>query len=97
MFTDTGLLAHWGLRLEAPDRRGTSLQRIGKYSVATASPGRLTGACDVRDGGLEAHCRIGRGEAVVIADADFLNTDALQNAAQNLDALLEQLASLEHP
>ena len=95
MFMDTGLLAHWGLQLEVPDERGLLVRKLGSYRVMIASPGRLTGSCEVRDDGLDARCRVGKGEATVIADADFLNMSALGPGAEhNLDALLEQLARL---
>lgn len=101
-FADTGLLSHWGLRLDAPDARGPRTGRIGQQEVMTASPGTLiaaTTACQVEPGGLVAHCRIGRGQAVIIADADFLNSEgagALDGpTAANLDAMLAQLALLE--
>ena len=43
-----------------------------------------------------ARCRIGRGRATVIADADLLNVEQLGNPARdNLDALLAELAELE--
>jgi len=97
MFMDTGLLAHWGLTLEAPDERGPKVGRIGGADVLTASPGTLSGsACVVGGGGLVAHCRIGKGHATVIADADFLNVDDLDGPTDhNLDALLDELAGLE--
>ena len=97
MFMDTGLLAHWGLTLEAPEERGPKVGRIGGADVLTASPGTLSGsACVVGGGGLVAHCRIGKGHATVIADADFLNVDDLDGPTDhNLDALLDELAGLE--
>ena len=97
MFMDTGLLAHWGLTLEAPEERGPKVGRIGGADVLTASPGTLSGsACVVGGGGLVAHCRIGKGHATVIADADFLNVDDLDGPTEhNLDALLDELAGLE--
>ena len=95
MFVDTGLLGHWGLQLEAPDERGLLVRKLGRYRVMTASPGSLQGRCEIRDDGLDARCRIGKGQAIVVADADFLNTAALgEGAEHNLDALLEQLARL---
>lgn len=102
MFADTGLLARWGLRLDAPDATGTRLERVGDYDVLATSPGTLVAtarACRVEDGGLVARCRIGRGSVTVIADADFL--DAGSNGGldgptwRNLDALLAELARLE--
>jgi hypothetical protein len=96
MFADTGLLAHWGLRLLAPDQRGPSRAKLAGFDVLAMSPGSLSGSCPGGSEGLVAHCRIGRGEAIVVADADFLDADALGSAApRNLDALLALLARLE--
>lgn len=78
-FADTGLLMHWGLELEAPPLN----------SEGTA--GTLSGnKCRIEDDGLVAHCAIGRGQATVIADADFLNSDG------KLDLLGDELARLEN-
>lgn len=95
MFMDTGLLAHWGLKLVAPDKRGAEVRTLGSYRVITISSGYLEGACKIGSGALDADCRIGKGGAIIIADADFLNTPALGDAAShNLDALMEELARL---
>ena len=95
-FADTGLLAHWGLRLEAPRKGGPRQLELAGRSVRTSSPGSLAGGCHIAGQGLVAHCRVGKGEATIIADADFLNVEALDGPAQgNLDALLAELASLE--
>ena len=96
MFMDTGLLSHWGLRLDAPDQRGLQKRTLGGQPIQTVSPGRLSGQCETGADGLVAVCRVGRGRASIIADADFLNVDALGAPAQhNLDALLAELAALE--
>ena len=96
MFTDTGLLAHWGLRLDAPDQRGPAARELGGFPVLTVSPGRLEGHCSVSSDALVAHCRIGNGQATVVADADLLDVNRLgPAAARNLDALNVELARLE--
>jgi hypothetical protein len=96
MFTDTGLLGHWGLKLSAPDERGPAKRRLGGRTVLTDSPGRLSGDCEISADALVAHCRVGKGAATVVADADFLNVEALGDRSNaNLDALLTELASLE--
>ena len=95
-FADTGLLQHWGLRLDAPDERGPTMRRLGGHEVLTASSGTLVGKCAIAEGGLVARCRIGRGQATVVADADFLNVGDLDGPTQhNLTALLAELAELE--
>ena len=80
-FADTGLLGHWGLRL----------------AVDEAGEGRLaaTGTqCVVRERGLVARCRIGRGSASVIADADFMMAHGA-DAAARLDLLMDELSRAE--
>jgi hypothetical protein len=94
MFMDTGLLAHWGLRLDAPDERGPREEKLDGHKILTDSPGRLVGGCEISGGGLVAHCRIGKGRATIIADADFLDAERLGRPA-NLDALLAELGALE--
>jgi len=93
MFADTGLLQHWGVRLDAPDRRGAAERQIGPYKVTTLSPGGLQGACAIATDGLVAECRVGRGKATIVADADLLNVGDPSNS--NLDAMLGELAKLE--
>lgn len=94
-FADTGLLAHWGLRLDAPDERGPREGELGGHRILTASPGFLVGKC-AQPRGLVARCRIGKGEVTVVADADFLNVAELDGPTQhNLTALVAELAALE--
>lgn len=96
MFMDTGLLAHWGLRLDAPDKSGPVVRKLAGFKVVTVSPGSLSGTCSISDDRLVAHCRIGKGKATVVADADFLDSDRLgSRASHNLDGLVAELASLE--
>lgn len=97
MFADTGLLAHWGLRLDAPAEAGPRLRKLGGFDIVTVSPGQLFGRCEIGADRLVAHCRIGRGRATVVADADLLEADQLgPEAKHNLDGILEELATLEH-
>lgn len=96
MFMDTGLLAHWGLTLEPPGERGPATRTLGGRKILTVSPGRLSGGCAISDDRLVAKCRVGKGRATIVADADFLNVeDRAGPAGGNLDALLGELASLE--
>jgi len=93
MFADTGLLGHWGLRLDAPDRRGPVIGEIGGKSFATLSSGTLNGGCAIEEAGLLARCAIGKGKAVIVADADLLNLTDQPPA--NGEAVLGLLESLE--
>ena len=98
MFADTGLLAHWGLRLDAPDARGTAERQLGGFKIMTDSSGLLSGTCEVSADKLVARCRVGKGKATIVADADFLDADRLgKSARHNLDGLLGELAALEQP
>ena len=82
-FADTGLLAHWGVELSADGSRD--------LPVETTSPGTLTSRrCALADGGFIARCAIGKGQATIIADADFLNGEP-----HNLDLLMTELDRLE--
>ena len=99
-FPDTGLLQHWGLRLDAPDERGPKRSSLGGKAVLTASPGELvrTGrGCTLGNKGLAAQCALGKGQAIIVADADFINLgeSGLDGPTDdNLPALLSQLAAV---
>lgn len=95
-FADTGLLAHWGLALTAPDETGPRQSSLAGFEILTASPGSLAGRCAIRDRGFVARCTLGKGKAAVVADADFLDVEELDGPTEhNLDALLAELAALE--
>jgi hypothetical protein len=95
MFADTGLLAHWGLRLDSPDERGRATRSLAGHKIETVSPGVLYGGCEISADRLVADCRIGKGRAVIVADADLLSAELLGSAAPtNLAAVTQELALL---
>jgi hypothetical protein len=95
IFMDTGLLQHWGLRLDAPERRGPQTRELGGRTILTASPGALAGSCQISRDRLMAECAVGKGRAAIVADADFLDVDRLDGPADdNLAGLLAELAKL---
>jgi len=95
MFMDTGLLQHWGLRLDAPNQRGPQTRELGGHTVLTASPGALVGSCQIGTDRLMAQCEVGKGRATIVADADFLDVERIDGPAEhNLEALLAELAKL---
>ncbi|HEU5286472.1 MAG TPA: hypothetical protein VFU20_08215, partial [Sphingomicrobium sp.] len=60
------------------------------------SPGVLVGRCRISQDRLVARCRIGKGAATIVADADFLNVEDLDGPTdRNLEGMLAELAALE--
>lgn len=78
------LLGHWGLELQAPDEAGSGGVEL-EFSGATISTAGIgtfkllpqqgvgQGECALSTANVMAHCRIGKGRAIILADADFLN------------------------
>ena len=99
-FADTGLLGHWGLRLDSPDVPGPATAVVGGRAVHARSPGMLVGTgpgCAIEASGLVARCRVGKGLATVVADADFADVERMREPTRsaNLDFLLAALEQLE--
>lgn len=99
-FADTGLLDHWGMRLIGPEPVGPASVGNGDLSILASSPGKLESrTCTLAGQRFVARCRIGRGSATIVADADFLNVDgegALDGPTDhNLDLLAVELDRLE--
>jgi hypothetical protein len=95
-YADTGLLRHWGLMLEKP--APPALERIdralGGKLIKVSAPGSLIAkakTCTVAADAFVAHCRLGRGTAVVVADADLLNST--EDRAP-LEAIMTELTAL---
>lgn len=75
------LMTHWGLTLEPArldaaqpvERRrltGGAMVQLAGASHFTLAPGA---PCTLAEGGLIAYCRIGKGKAVLVADADWID------------------------
>jgi hypothetical protein len=96
-FADTGLLGHWGLRLDAPEKAGPDERTIDGRRIRLSSPGALIGGCRIAGDGLVARCSIGKGRATVVADSDLLRPVGASRAEidSNLQFLLAELARLE--
>ena len=101
-FPDTGLLEHWGLQLIDPVQPGPALRDLGGRRVVTRSPGTLRlskgSSCRVSGDSLVARCSLGKGRAVVIADADLVQADVSggleEGGSENREALAAELAAL---
>ena len=100
-YPDTGLLQRWGLTLHGPSADLEEDRFVGGREVRARSPGRLVAAtgsqCRVSADGFRATCQIGRGRAVVVADADFIQSGVPGGggtADGNLAALTAELTAL---
>ncbi len=94
------LLTHWQLQLGGPAGRddGAVAARVDQRLVMLAAPGywaALGGNCAARDRALIATCQIGKGRAILVADADMLDSRLwTQSGAENravIVALVDQL------
>jgi hypothetical protein len=100
-FADTGLLAHWGLKLLKGETDGPVSAEVGPNLVLFSSPGEIEkdrADCDLEAKGIVARCRVGQGSVTVIADADWLNVQDRSKGEgrdEGLDLLLSELARLE--
>lgn len=97
-FADTGLLGHWGISLAGPS--GARIVEVDGRRVELATAGTLGAKeCDMLGDGLVARCRIGKGMATVIADADLLNARpsgaADESISTGIDLVLAELARFE--
>lgn len=95
-FADTGLLGHWGLRLDAPARLENREVKADGWTLRAAAPGTLAATssdCRVADGAFVARCAVGRGSVTVVADADFVDAERFGRA--NVRLLLAELGALE--
>lgn len=73
----TPLLTHWGLTLQSSGEPGPQASRWEGRKIVLERPGRFrsTGPCTLTFDGQMARCGLGRGEAVLIADADLMRDD----------------------
>lgn len=72
----TPLLDHWGLTLSPAEERGAVVRYLGGRRLSSAAEGRFTARspnCRVEGAGFLARCRIGEGQALLVADADLLH------------------------
>ena len=96
------LLRHWGLRMQTdPDQlAGEHNADVFGAAVPVDLPGRLiavsgAGRCRMAKDGVAALCRIGRGRALIVADAALFDSPEgkAPDRAAALTALLARIAS----
>lgn len=94
------LLAHWGLELAFDDAaaEGEAVVQAAGISLPVNLPGTLKVSgkhCTVDPSALVASCRIGRGWAVIVADAALLESEGVSDPEPRKSALLELLAFVD--
>ena len=92
------ILTHWDLDLLFDDSvaPGVTLADAGGIAIPVNLPGRLVaregGSCEVLGDGIAARCALGRGEALVVADAALLDlAGPYPGAPQGLAALIDSI------
>lgn len=77
------LFAHWGLELVLPmtGQEAITLLEINGLTLRTQTPGEWiekagdgTGSCQILERRILADCKIGQGRALLVSDADLLDT-----------------------
>lgn len=77
------LFSHWGLELVLPmtDEQAVVLREVNGLSIRTQTPGewlpktgKASAACAIASHRMLADCRVGKGRALLVADADLLDT-----------------------
>lgn len=97
-YPDTGLLQHWGVLLddavgERDEEATTDLGRgIRLEGGRLGSLTRAGGACTLSPTRAVARCRVGKGYATIVADADFALSPEAEERAVTV-ALLRELAA----
>jgi hypothetical protein len=79
------LLKHWGLELIHPEVESVRLEETGALLVHPGQfgvlPGKIGDAdCSLDSAAAVARCQVGKGRALLVADADLLDPDILSDA-----------------
>jgi hypothetical protein len=98
------LFSHWGLELVLPmsDQQAIAMREVDGLNIRTqtpgewlSKPGKATANCQIAAHRLLADCRVGRGRALLLADADLL--DSVYWEGQGIRAVTgdDEFANLE--
>lgn len=77
------LFSHWGIELVLPmtDEQAMVLREVDGVTIRTQTPGEWLpkaggdgATCVIADNKLVADCKVGKGRAILLADADLLDT-----------------------
>jgi hypothetical protein len=91
------ILAHWGLELALPmdateeavqvDYQGSSLVLVSPgIWIASEEAKNAKGQCRIDPARYFAECRPGKGQVLLVADADMLNAELWQSGVPNVDS-----------
>ena len=95
------ILAHWGLDLQFDEEQEAGIRTVSVFGtelpvdlhgrLALRTPTGAAGSCRIATGGLAANCAIGRGRALILADAALLDAGASDPETRQaaLSALVE--------
>jgi ABC-type uncharacterized transport system len=98
------LFSHWGLELVLPmtDEQEVVLRELGGMTIRTQTPGEWlqmesskAPQCEIGDQGMSANCRVGKGRALLVADADLLDTPYWQGQGVRAVTGDDEFANLE--
>jgi ABC-type uncharacterized transport system len=98
------LFSYWGLELVLPmtDDQEVVLRELGGMTIRTQTPGEWLPKdgsnqpmCNIVDQGMAADCRIGKGRALLVADADLLDTPYWQGQGVRAVTGDDEFANLE--
>lgn len=90
------LLAHWGAAIE-PATAGPRVVMDGRERLALLTAGEVmgrSGTCRQTARGLIARCRIGRGQVVIVGDADMLDPAMWSGAPDRAGAVSWRSANI---
>jgi hypothetical protein len=97
------LFAYWGTELVLPleDEVPASMRKIGGFPIRTVTPGEwlpkkstAKGRCSILAKGLLADCRMGKGRAILVADADFLDAAFWQGRGMRILTGKDEFANM---
>jgi hypothetical protein len=89
------VLDHWGLSMESPAEANEAVLTIDGRAAVGAAMGHWASKskdCLVSADRRWVECRIGKGRAVLVADADLLDFDGIAGNEAAVDALIARVA-----
>lgn len=98
------LFTYWGLELVLPmtDDQPVAIRTIGNFQIRTPTPGEWLpkdkkgkAPCVITARAMVADCRIGKGRALLVADADLLDTAFWEGQGVRMITGNDEFANLE--